>query len=348
MSKNTKPYLSIIAASRNDNHGEDMLKRMRMFINGLIEQCNKYQLRTELIIVEWNPPAETEPLHQVLPKPKTADFLTLKYIVVPPELHYRYRFSKQIPLYQMIAKNVGIRRAEGEFVLCTNVDLLFSDKLFEFLSAQKLDKNSYYRANRCDVPASIKEEWTLKQQFEFCENNKLRVLGKNPLYSNMIDWPKWAFEKKFIALTLNYLVGFKYTFYDPVAVTFIKLDSNACGDFTLMHKDTWTKIEGYPELDLYSIHIDTLGIAAAAALGYKQVSLPSEACTYHIDHYNGWEALAPLERMHFVHNKPSIGFDVVADASKYIMKHKTTLGFNKPNWGFADVELQQITFNSPE
>ena len=64
MSKNTKPYLSIIAASRNDNHGEDMLKRMRMFINGLIEQCNKYQLRTELIIVEWNPPAETEPLSE--------------------------------------------------------------------------------------------------------------------------------------------------------------------------------------------------------------------------------------------------------------------------------------------
>ena len=345
MNKTTKPYLSIVAASRNDNHGEDMLKRMRMFVNGLIQQCNKYKLPTELIIVEWNPPSETGPLHTVLPKPKEGDYLALKYIVVPPELHYQYRFSKQIPLYQMIAKNVGIRRAKGEFILCTNVDLLFSDSLFHTISQQNLDNQSYYRANRCDIPSTIKEEWSLKEQFDFCENNKLRVLGKNPMYTNLIDWPKWIFDNKYVAKLANFIVGFKFTFYDPITVTFIKLDSNACGDFTLMHKDAWLNIEGYPELDLYSIHIDTMGIAAAAALGYKQVSLPTEACTYHIDHFNGWEALGPIERLNFVHSKPSIGFDVVSDASKYIMRNKTTFGFNKPDWGFANNDLKEISFN---
>ena len=29
----------------------------------------------------------------------------------------------------MIAKNVGIRRARGEFVLATNIDILFSSEL---------------------------------------------------------------------------------------------------------------------------------------------------------------------------------------------------------------------------
>jgi hypothetical protein len=42
--KGSKPYLSIIAASRNDNHGGDMLKRMRLFVRGLIHQCNKFKL----------------------------------------------------------------------------------------------------------------------------------------------------------------------------------------------------------------------------------------------------------------------------------------------------------------
>lgn len=345
MSNSTKPYLSIVAASRNDNHGEDMLKRMRMFVNGLIEQCNKYKLYTELIIVEWNPPAETEPLHTVLPKPKTGDYLTLKYITVPYELHCQYRFWKEIPLYQMIAKNVGIRRALGDFVLCTNVDLLFSNALFEILSKQALDKEAYYRANRCDIPSTIKEEWTLEEQLKFAENNKLRVLGKNPMYPNLISWPSWIFDNAKVALAANYAVGIKHRFYDPVELLFLQLDSHACGDFTMMHKDAWTAIDGYPELDLYSIHIDTMGIAAAGALGYKQISFPTAACTYHIDHFNGWEALGPIERLNFVHSKPSIGFDVVSDASKYIMRNKTTFGFNKPDWGFANNDLKEISFN---
>jgi len=40
----------------------------------------------------------------------------------------------------MIAKNVGIRRARGRFVLCTNVDLLFSDKMVRFLAFGRLDE----------------------------------------------------------------------------------------------------------------------------------------------------------------------------------------------------------------
>lgn len=345
---NKQPYLSLIAASRNDNHGEDMHKRMRMFVNGLIQQCDKYKVATELIIVEWNPPAENPLLHEVLPKPPKGSYLTLKYIVVPAEIHEQYRFAKQLPLYQMIAKNVGIRRAKGEFVLCTNVDLLFSDALFKILSKQDLDKDAYYRANRCDVPSAIKEEWTLQEQFNYCEENKLRSLGKNAAYPYLFDWPKWTFQNKNVAHAANFAASIKYRFYEETELKFIRLDSNACGDFTLMHRDAWLNIEGYPELDLYSIHIDTMGIAAATAKGYKQITFPAEACTYHIDHYNGWEALDPLQRMEFVHNRPSIGYDVVSDAAKYIIRNKSTFGVNKPDWGFANHQLQEITINSPE
>jgi hypothetical protein len=37
----------------------------------------------------------------------------VRFIEVPPELHARYAHGAALPLYQMIAKNVGIRRARG-------------------------------------------------------------------------------------------------------------------------------------------------------------------------------------------------------------------------------------------
>ena len=42
------PYLSIIMVSRNDDHGEGLLKRMSLCINNIIHFTNKYKIDTEL------------------------------------------------------------------------------------------------------------------------------------------------------------------------------------------------------------------------------------------------------------------------------------------------------------
>jgi hypothetical protein len=101
-------------------------------------------------------------LKDILPKPTKEDKLTIRYIVVGNETHQTLEFASQIPLFQMIGKNVGIKNAKAEFVLCTNVDLLFSDELIKFLSKKILDRNTYYRANRCDIPRSIDENYQLR------------------------------------------------------------------------------------------------------------------------------------------------------------------------------------------
>lgn len=157
------PYISIIVSSRNDNHGGDMDKRQRIFIRGLIDQANRYKLPIELVVVEWNPPQGKPYLHEILPKPVEGDFLSLRYIVVPGEIHQQYRFAHTMPLYQMIAKNVGIRRASADFILCSNVDLLFSNELMELLAAKNLAKNFFYRANRSDIPEQIDESLSTQE-----------------------------------------------------------------------------------------------------------------------------------------------------------------------------------------
>lgn len=337
-----KPYLSFVVASRNDNHGGDLAKRMRIFVRGLLAQTRRFNLPAELIIVVWNPVPDEPGLDEYLPAPGPDDLLTIRYITVPAEIHNSYRFANKLGIYQMIAKNVGIRRAKADFVLCTNIDLLFSDALMKLLSAKNLDPKAYYRCNRCDILAELQEDWSIEEQLHFSQAHVVRRFGKNPDYPNLHGFPAWIYKNKRMARMANKLAAARKFGADPVEETFNEVDSNACGDFTLMHRTAWEDIQGYPELDMYSIHIDTMGVLAARALGYKQVVFPVEACTYHMEHQNGWESLTAVEKINFIHERPGIGFDIVSDAGKALIRHKSRFNFNRPDWGFTGQTFEEI------
>jgi hypothetical protein len=63
------PYISLVATSRNDDHGGNMLRRMQIFVNAWIEQCRRHSLASELVLVEWNPPPGRAGLSEVLQWP---------------------------------------------------------------------------------------------------------------------------------------------------------------------------------------------------------------------------------------------------------------------------------------
>src|SRR5581483_4677259 len=129
-----QPYLSVIVTARNDDHGGNLLGRMQLFVSGWIEQARRYRLPSELIIVEWNPPAGRPPLRDVLRWPADFGPCDVRFVEVPAELHQRYQHAEALPLYQMIAKSAGSRRARGRFLLATNIDILFSAELMAFLA----------------------------------------------------------------------------------------------------------------------------------------------------------------------------------------------------------------------
>jgi hypothetical protein len=341
-------YLSIVVASRNDSHGGDVLTRMRLFVSGLLEQTRQYRLPVELIFVEWNPPADRQRLHEVLPKPTADDFLTLRYTAVPESVHQRFRLARDIPLFQMIAKNVGIRRARGSFILCTNIDLLFSDALFHVLAEKSLRRDTYYRANRCDVPDTIDPAWSFSQQLLWCEQNIIRRQGRDPQYSNInlelvglhekSVIKKWIFDKMAIGMNL---------YWNKAKKKYFQLDLFACGDFTLMSREAWEAIQGYLELDMYSLHVDSLGIIAASALGYKQHIFPPQCCTYHISHADGWGAMTPLARMKFLTDRPSLDYGLVMEVGMDALTRSKPYDLNPPNWGYSDLQLEELEF-TPE
>src|SRR6516162_4361615 len=131
--RNEPPHLSVVAVSRNDDHGGDLRGRMQHFVNGFIAQCRKHQLNAELLLVEWNPPPEQPPLEAALEWPADFGPAIVRIVSVPPRFHASLPNSDALPLFQMIGKNVGIRRAHGRYVLATNMDILFDDATVLFL-----------------------------------------------------------------------------------------------------------------------------------------------------------------------------------------------------------------------
>jgi len=169
-----EPYLSFVVASRNDDHGGGLLRRMQVFVDGLLNQCRRHDLPAELIIVEWNPPADRPGLAEALRWPDDAGPCQVRIIAVPEALHRRLRHSGQLPLFQMIAKNVGIRRARGQFVLATNIDILFSDELMAHFAARRLAPRRLYRIDRLDAEAGVPLPAPVEEQLAYCASHLLR------------------------------------------------------------------------------------------------------------------------------------------------------------------------------
>ena len=149
-----EPYLSVVVATRNDDHGGDPLKRLQAFVNCFDQQCRRTGLDAEVIVVEWNPPTDRPRVSSLLRLPERAA-CTYRFIDVPPELHGRLEFADVLPLFQMIAKNVGIRRAQGRFILVTNIDIIFSNELVEFLASRQLQAGVLYRVDRHDIQPNV-------------------------------------------------------------------------------------------------------------------------------------------------------------------------------------------------
>lgn len=182
------PYLSIVVASRNDDHGGNLLGRTQTFVNALLDQCREQSVEMELILVEWNPPPDRPRLAEALRWSQSP--CEIRIIEFPEALHRRYRHADILPLYQMIGKNVGIRRARGEFILATNIDILFSNELIQFVAARRFKKGVMYRIDRHDVDSNVPVEAPVADRLAFCEAHRIRMNTREGTFALNPEVPK--------------------------------------------------------------------------------------------------------------------------------------------------------------
>ena len=182
------PLLSVVAVSRNDDHGGNMRGRMQHFVDGFVAQCRRHGLRAELILVEWNPPAGRPRLDETLQWPDDAGPARIRIVTVPPDVHAGFAHSSQLPLFQMIGKNVGIRRARGKFVLATNVDILLDDATVQYLR-DRLVPGKMVRIDRYDVPSDLAQGVPFEQVLADCAKRFFHVNTRFGIF----DVRQWRF-----------------------------------------------------------------------------------------------------------------------------------------------------------
>ncbi len=375
----TDPYLSVVVTSRNDDHGGDLLRRMQVFVDALASQCERHRLAAELIVVEWNPPCERPRLADALSWPLNQDWCKVRIIEVAPSIHRRFQYSAQLPLFQMISKNVGIRRALGEHVLATNIDLLFSDELIKFLATGTLKAGKYYRADRCDVGAGVMSQPTLDAQLAYCWSNLLRVFGldgevqdgqvwlaqwqtpflvrtwRHLLATRVVDCllpgPLGRITERLLSIRVEHVLlptatvrGLQKFLFPPPQVPL--LHTNACGDFTLMSKEDWFKLRAYPELEMWSWHLDSLLLYIAHYSGLREVRLKHPV--FHIEHGGGW---TPQRGAQLFDRIKQLGVAFLADQdlkawALQMCDNRQPIILNHANWGLADESLPEIRVES--
>ncbi len=351
----TAPYLSVVAASRNDDHGGDPLARTQIFINNLARQCERYHLRAELIIVDWNSVPDRPGLAAVLSLPEETTYCNARVITVPSTLHCRLKYADKLAFFQMIAKNVGIRRARGNFILATNIDIIFSDELIRFISEQKLDRKHVYRVDRYDIRSGLSIRLTLEETLAYAWDNGIRAHRRyqpeqlvQHLYGNELFKKFCVPAEEFRGRAYDVVVASEnevWTICPKPSANMDHLHTNGCGDFTLLSREGWDAIRGYPEFEAFSFNIDSIGLLAAHYSGYQEISLLPPCVCFHIEHEmgSGWTPEGEQRLFNRLREAEILNpeWPVLTPLVDQMREQGKALEFNHSRWGMADFDLPE-------
>jgi hypothetical protein len=179
------PYLTIVATGRNDDFGGDFNGRFFRALHFNHEQLAAAGIAHEFVFVEWRP-IDRRPLLASLLADEFAGLrsLALRSYVVDPAYHDALSLNPRLQFQEFIAKNVGLRRARGEFVLTTNTDIYLSRGVIARLQEATLEPGVLYRAARHDLKSDLDVsdiDWDILEDERNCEViNGIRP----PLFTN--------------------------------------------------------------------------------------------------------------------------------------------------------------------
>ncbi len=338
-------YLSIVLCGRNDNYGGDFIARLQRSLNYYIKYFNYYKIRTELVFVNYNPVPENPPITALVKWP-SSEWVSIKIITVPPAVHQSLtdeKIRKTYPVFEFIAKNIGIRRATGKFILATNADILFSKSLFEFLAQKSLQSKVLYRCDRLDFKAKkigsdFNEENIYKNIFKvymqggtFTKYFPLPTKHWINLCRKYNAFRKFVYSKSSRSKILTSLPVFNQVKKQEFFL--FNYPCNASGDFTLLDKKSWNQLSGYPEDTWSSAHPDSLFLMRAVHSNIKIKLLDTPI--YHQDH---------ARRFDFSLKNPDIQkmYDRLLNEAEQMQENKNYRIKNNANWGLVNDNFKMI------
>jgi hypothetical protein len=300
------PYISIVIVGRNDNYGVNFLERINTFVKHLDRQTSKFNNIFELIIVEWNPLPDKPRLKDVLIRAKN---FSTRIITVPENLHKIANMPA--PVLEFWAKNVGIRRALGDYILVSNPDIMFSDHLVEELAKKNLQDDVVYRTDRYDYHGDGIQYISLENYIDFAVKNTFRV-----------HMCPESVEVKYCDSIFNL----------PSSQRNDIIFTNASGDFILSSRKTFEKARGLAwESSLTKGHVDSFSLIRLVKQGKikSQFIFTRPFCIFHMDH---------PRKPNLIRWEPEVAL-AAAEWAGWFAKPSW---FND-DWGFRDYNLEEYT-----
>ena len=246
--------ITAVIISRNDNYGGHLNERATYAINSAI---NTYD---EVIYVDWN-----SPTHSLLWDIKDNLQLkgNLKHFVITPEIaSYLTNNNPDVQkCCEVLARNIGIRRATGDYIVSTNIDIIHPKREDIESIINDSDNNTMITLSRREVTWDIIKEFH-GGEMKFQEWDKLR----DYIYANSEER---IYEEKTVT-------GDDYSLI------------NCCGDFQIAPKHIWDDIKGFEEELIYPLFADTnvQKKAVKHGFGLKAIYNPP---MFHINHGSkGW------------------------------------------------------------
>ena len=203
---------SVILTSRNDNYGGNLHQRTTMAISSLIENHD------EVIFVDWktkNGEGVISSIKYKLPHTKK-----LKCIQVSNKfLSEKYPHIANYTIIESIGRNIAIRRAENDYIVSTNIDIISTP-----LDNSILNERIFYTVPRRDVDENFHLGFqSYEELYNTIWNNRDSYRQKDRIDK---EEDKWSLI-------------------------------NCCGDYQIGHKNVWNQMKGFEESILFGCGIDT-------------------------------------------------------------------------------------------
>ena len=244
--------ITAVMVSRNDNYGGHLNERATYAINSAIETYD------EVIYVDWN--SET---HSLLWDIQDNLQLkgNLKHFIIPPSAASQLtNFDNNAQkCCEVLGRNIGLRRAEGDWIVSTNIDVIHPSRENLESAINNLDKDTFYTISRRHA------DWKMIKEF----------------HGGDIKFEDWAALRDH--LTEN---SEERHFHEKTVTGDDYSIINCCGDFQIAIKDIWNDIRGMEEELIYCLYTDTNVQKKAVMHGYGLKAL-YEPALFHIEHGRG-------------------------------------------------------------
>lgn len=245
-----------IIVSRNDNYGGNLELRAIYSLNSMMDAFD------EVIYVDWNSKKEKGTLIDKI-RPNLRKTKKLRVITIDPDLALQLTNNPEAqPCCEVLGRNIAIRRASGDWIVSTNIDVV-PQKTLNF---DTLDKNIFYTVSRklfMDTGMYAKQksiDFFVSDSEEFFKNIPYEDTDKLREEFSKLNLPH-KLPKNDISLV------------------------DCCGDFQIAHKDVWYTIRGFEESMIYRGGTDSNVQLKAYCSNYKLCLLmPWNLEVTHIGH----------------------------------------------------------------